>query len=609
MLKKTLLGAAVASALFANFANAGSMSIPVGQSLSNPSVVQNSPGDIDQYAPGQANYKPGVSVELGANYGSRAANITLAQEIFGNESEDTSFDLPDLDYVIDPAKAVNAAVGHTIKLTIDRTVARFANQVSENQIKIGDLNPGEGFSLTAKPGDNVFSLTLTDAGVTELKKASAAEPQHGTVHFWFRAVGSKSGSSAKVDHMRAPLQGDASFVAQSFNPTVSLQNAPLNERRFNVTVSAQFDTTTGANALSSSNNDSAAPFMVFTSLPAVYWDVMNTNTWGSYQVLNSLNLANQDKTFDPNTAAQTGATDPANYGSNYQRLGSVRLGVNIDVLNEDGRNVFGFNGSDEIKSYISGNFTGVQSIGLVNGKCSDYAAGTTAAAYRWDDKSIASSIGKDGLSKLAINLRNEDINQTYNICAVASGTVPMASQQTFAVGPLRVDFGNVRYVDRVINGAQIDHFWKSSCVASLFNLPAEKNQDAFFIRLTNTSDDGRSGKVRGVLYDQNGTRYPTTGSAYLTDSNGKSILKAHDTGIYSVAEVASAFGVDGKDWNGVNGRARLVLEGEFPTCEALGLIRTPNGTLVNMTSTTQGNFNGSSGPSTTINHEAGNNRN
>ncbi|MNG28736.1 hypothetical protein D3C84_1140380 [compost metagenome] len=67
--------------------------------------------------------------------------------------------------------------------------------------------------------------------------------------------------------------------------------------------------------------------------------------------------------------------------------------------------------------------------------------------------------------------------------------------------------------------------------------------------------------------------------------------------------------MNGSDWNGVGGRARLVLEGEFPTCEALGLIRTPNGTLVNMTSTTQGNFNGDSGPSTVTNHKAGNNRN
>ncbi|MBO3274590.1 hypothetical protein [Pseudomonas schmalbachii] len=608
MLKKTVLGAAIASIMFAGVANAGVVSIIVGPS-SNPSVTQNSPGDVNQYAPGEANYIAGVSVETGANYGSRAANITIAQEIFGNLSETTQFDLPDLDYAIDPAKAVNAAVGHTIKLTLDRTVAQFANQVSANQIRIGTLPAGTGFAITSGVGVNTLSLTLDAAGAAEIASATSANPEHGVVHFLFRTVGSASAAPAKIDHLRAPLQGDATFVAQSFNPQVNLLNDPLNERRFQVTVSAQLDTTTGANALNSINNDSASPFIVFTSLPAVYWDVMNTNNWGSYQVLNSLNLANQDKTFDPNVVAQAGASDPANYGSNFQRLGAVRLGVNTDVLNEDGRNVFGFNGSDQISSYISGNFSGIASIALVNGNCSSYAAGSTTAAYSWDAATIASKTGTDGIAKLPISLQNADVNQTYNICAVASGTAAMAAQQTFAVGPLRVDFGNVRYVDRVINGAQIDHFWKSSCVASLFNLPAANNQDAFFVRLTNTSDDGRNGKVRGVLYDQNGKRYPATGSAYITDSSGKTLLKAHETGVYSVKEVAAAFGVNGDDWNGVGGRARLVMEGEFPTCEALGLIRTPNGTLVNMTSTTQGNFNGDSGPSSTINHEAGNNRN
>ncbi|MBN0063699.1 hypothetical protein JTL66_36415, partial [Pseudomonas aeruginosa] len=93
-------------------------------------------------------------------------------------------------------------------------------------------------------------------------------------------------------------------------------------------------------------------------------------------------------------------------------------------------------------------------------------------------------------------------------------------------------FENVRYVDRTIAGNRLDEFWKNSCVASLFNLPGSNVSDQFFIRLTNTSDDGRDGKVRVVLFDQNGKRYPATGSTYLTDSSGKTALKAHETGVY-----------------------------------------------------------------------------
>ncbi|MBN0371897.1 hypothetical protein JTM65_34390, partial [Pseudomonas aeruginosa] len=128
---------------------------------------------------------------------------------------------------------------------------------------------------------------------------------------------------------------------------------------------------------------------------------------------------------------------------------------------------------------------------------------------------------------LPVSFDNSNINQTYNVCVKASGTVPMQALQRFDVGDLKVDFENVRYVDRTIAGNRLDEFWKNSCVASLFNLPGSNVSDQFFIRLTNTSDDGRDGKVRGVLFDQNGKRYPATGSTYLTDSSGKTALKAH----------------------------------------------------------------------------------
>ncbi|MGV8604525.1 hypothetical protein, partial [Pseudomonas aeruginosa] len=49
-------------------------------------------------------------------------------------------------------------------------------------------------------------------------------------------------------------------------------------------------------------------------------------------------------------------------------------------------------------------------------------------------------------------------------------------------------------------------------------------------------------------------------------------------------------------------------EVEFPTCYALGLIRSSNGTITFMTSTTQGNFN-EYVSSTSENHKAGNSRN
>ncbi len=601
MLKRTLLSAAVASALFAGVANAAG----VVAIATSPTLEANSPGATEQYGPGQANYVVGKSVENGANLDSKAANITLAQEIFGNKSEETTFDLPSVTYTIDPVKAGNAAAGHTIKLTLGRTVVRFAKAVTANQIKIGALAAGSGFVITSGTGatDNTLELRLDQAGADMIKQTATGG---NVVFFNFREPSSQDSQPAKVTNMRAPLQGDATFVAGSWNPKVSLQNDPLNELRFQVTVSAQFDTTTGADAGNPANNDSAPPLTIFTSLPAVYWDVLNTNQYGQNRVLHPLNLNNQDRSFD--TTVSVGGDNADYYGANYARLGAVRLGINTDVLNEAGRTVFGFAGGDKVTSTLSGNFNGISDIGLTTGNCSAFAANPGSAAKLWNSAAIEGVVDAQGNGTLPVSFDNSNINQTYNVCVKASGTVPMQALQRFDVGDLKVDFENVRYVDRTIAGNRLDEFWKNSCVASLFNLPGSNVSDQFFIRLTNTSDDGRDGKVRGVLFDQNGKRYPATGSTYLTDSSGKTALKAHETGVYTVTEVAKAFGIDGTNWNGANGRARLVLEGEFPTCEALGLIRSANGTITNMTSTTQGNFN-EDGSSTSENHKAGNNRN
>jgi hypothetical protein len=597
MLKRTLLGAAVASALLNSAVSvAGQLAI-----AQDPTVELNSPGAQDQYAPSHTYYKPGLSVESGAGMESAAANITLAQEIFGNKSEETTFELPSIHYSINPAKAAKAKSGHTIKLTLGRTVARFAKAVTPNQVQIAGLPAGEGFTITTGTGatDNVLELRLNPEG------AKAIAEKQG-VTFYFRTPSNLDNSPAKVVNLRAPLQGDASFVAGAWNPKVGLLDDPLNELRFAVTVSAQFDTTTGPNRGDAADNDSAQPLTIFTSLPAVYWDVLNTNQYGQNRVLHPLDLNNQDRTFDTSVAG-SGANE-AFYGSNYARLGAVRLGINKDVLNEGGRTVFGFAGGDKVTSTLSGNFKGISNVGLTTQTCEEFATAPGTSAKHWDAAAIRAATDGQGSTTLKVQFDNANVNQVYNVCVKSSGTAPMQALQHFDVGDLKVDFENIRYVDRTIPGNRLDEFWKNSCVASLFNLPSASVSDQFFIRLTNTSDDGRDGKVRGVLYDQNGKRYPATGSSYLTDSAGKTSLKAHETGVYTVAEVASAFGVDGANWNGVNGRARLVLEGEFPTCEALGLIRSANGTITNMTSTSQGNFN-EDGSSTSENHKAGNNRN
>ena len=600
-MRKTILSAAIASMVFAGGANAGVISIASGQG--GVGVIKNSPGVVDQYAPGQGNYKSGASLGSGAGYTSRAANMTIAQEVFGRNAERVELVLPDVEYQLDAAKAKHIRAGHAIRVTLDRSGGRFANGVTANQIQIGTLAPGKGFVVEGSVGTSTLSLTLDELGALELAKGSA---ESSIVRFNFRTPNTSSRQSTSVNDLSNALRGDSTFLGQS---DIGIAGGELSDDRpFHVTLSALLDTTVGPNAGSAQNNDSTQPLMIFTSLPAVYWDVLNVNKYGQNRVLYPLN--DSDRKFDTSASANPEVRDNSNYGDSYARLGSVRLGVNQDVLNawREGERRFFIETSDQLSTYIAGNFSGIKSVALTTSSCREYKEGVAGAAHVWQGKELVGKPEADGVTQLWFGLSNNDANKVYNICAVADGVTPMAAQQNFAVGNLIVNFTNYNYVDRVLPGGKLDHFWRNSCVASLFNLPNSSNSDIFYIRLTNTSNDGRSGGVRGVLYDENGKRYPAKGSASLVDQSGKTMLRAHETGIYTVRQVASAFGVDGANWNGANGRARLVLEGDFPSCEALGLLRMANGTLVNMTATTQGNFNGD-GPSTTVGHNAGNNRN
>lgn len=590
MLKKTLLSVAVASAMLSGVATAGELFI-------DPDPT-NSPGVTAQYNPGEINYKEGVSLESGATYASTAANITFAQEIFGSRSEETSFDIPNLRYEIDPIRAASIVEGATIKLTFDRTTVVFQNAVASNQIRLGGMPAGQGFTITSNAGsgsDNNFEIRVDDVGALHLNS-------NPVVHFDFRTLKPDTLLPAKATRLRGTLQGDSSFLSQSITPIVPLVENPPTERSFQVTVTVQVDNTSGPTG-STAGNDSALPLIIYTSLPAVWWDVWATNNG---RVNHPIDLVNQDLTFDVNT----GTVDANRYGVNYAQLGRIRLGINPDTLNEMGQTVFGLSGSDQVTTAVTGNFSGLARLGLVpegTSTCANYATNSSVAAHEFVID--AANLDADGNGRLAVALDNADVNKVYNVCVVSDGVNAMKANYQFAVEPLKVNFGNLRYVDRLIPGGNLDSFWKNSCVASLFNLPSSSVADQFFIRLTNTSDNGRDGRVRGVLYTQDGTRYPAVGSAYIADQDGKSVLKPHETGIYTAAQVAQAFGVDTSNWNGVGGRARLVLEGEFPVCEALGLIRASNGILTNMTATTQGNHNSDEGPSSTVNHRGGNNRN
>ena len=92
--------------------------------------------------------------------------------------------------------------GHTIKLTLGRTVVRFAKAVTANQIKIGALVAGSGFVITSGTGatDNTLELRLDQAGADMIKQTATGG---NVVFFNFREPSSQDSQPAKVTNMRA----------------------------------------------------------------------------------------------------------------------------------------------------------------------------------------------------------------------------------------------------------------------------------------------------------------------------------------------------------------------------------------------------------------------
>jgi hypothetical protein len=122
-----------------------------------------------------------------------------------------------------------------------------------------------------------------------------------------------------------------------------------------------------------------------------------------------------------------------------------------------------------------------------------------------------------------------------------------------------------------VNVGTLSTLEKNGTSKAVYNIPAGDGVtgDQAFVRITNTSS--LAGKIYGRLYKQDGT---LVGSATLSDS-----LAAHETLVLSGQDLVDLFG----SWT--PGRARLVVEGEIPSMEVLGLIRTPAGVLTNMSPT------------------------
>jgi hypothetical protein len=207
-------------------------------------------------------------------------------------------------------------------------------------------------------------------------------------------------------------------------------------------------------------------------------------------------------------------------------------------------------------------------------------------------------IDADGVATMNISGNTTTLTTSYNLCYAANGDdkIPEASE---IKATWTVDFFNSRYDNRELTSVTYGPLKRNGCIASFFNVPGVGENDTAFIRLTNTSSTNE-GPVIATLYAQDG-------SVIVEDKEISGTLEQHATQVYttlgasttnahgqSILSIAEALDIDGNAAE-YKGRARLVLKGAFDTCEGLGMLRTGEGSLFNLTATTQGNGEGEGG--------------
>ena len=345
-----------------------------------------------------------------------------------------------------------------------------------------------------------------------------------------------------------------------------------------------------------------APLTIFGSMAP--FDLVATPN--DFTATTRINVGNAEKTFtDANGVATTfedgrNDFDPAG-DVNRISLGTLQLrlnpaaptftGITGNVRKENGDD-FDFQGGDSHQLSFS---VGSGSLQVGSSVFLSALADCSTNAFPVNVISAAETTSFD----LAVSGTTTQLTSTYQVCystltGANATTIPEVGQIS---ATWNVDFFNARYDNIAETAGNFGDLERNGCIASFFNVPAAGNADVAFIRLTNTSSTN-AGDIRGTLYAQDGTVLGAdvtiapdlaTSATQVFSTEGANRTTAAGQ---EIIDIETAFGVDGAaDYKG---RARLVLKGAFDTCEGLGLIRTGEGSLFNMTATTQGNEAGGS---------------
>jgi hypothetical protein len=256
-----------------------------------------------------------------------------------------------------------------------------------------------------------------------------------------------------------------------------------------------------------------------------------------------------------------------------------RTMYNGDVVKDEDGQDFTFNANDTVTvvANTGTNWNGYSSVFLRMGTGSSCTGGGS-------DYPGVFNVGKTTATINLTGVPISDLESGFTFCG-RSGAGTLSTTPSISLD-MTVTYFDPRYTISE-DVEQYGPVERNGCQVTLFNVPHPQAGDKAYIRLTNISDTV-GGEVSASIWTQGGTQIDA-------DSLLVSNLPAHATAVLTSDTSASGgvypavvyLGDSMTTYDSVtSGRHRIEVEGAFPACEAMGLIRTPAGVLTNMTSTT-----------------------
>lgn len=500
-----------------------------------------------------------------------ASEVVLANEVFGTGSEETLVAVPSTTFQVaaTPGNILDTQV-YTVKLTLNKG-AVFGEDLSSL-----DKWEDAGVVLSFETDTSVIQVGGVGAGNTVLNAdiASITVDQGGaigdnTVTFKITADADHQFEEVVVSQFR--VKGLTSALARGVaNPTVSL--------------GAEFRNVTTA------ATDTAPALVVFRSQDGVELSTTQVTNYDDATVglRARIDVADTELSFTGSLGANTGTgaaqdfdeTDNAafvNLGNLFVNRTAVEAAWGGGLAKKENGDDFDFNGSDEI--FVTINSTQVLDaydvVYLRPGAASVCDATVTGA-----DFDVNPAAGATGAEIDLSGQTTAQLEAGYRVCAIASGDIAIPESSFSAA--LNVDYFNPRYTNSE-DTLQYGAILRNGCQITLFNLPHVNAADDAFLRITNVSE--KPGAIRVSVWPENGGETTIDTNTVVVDT-----LAAHATAVlHTAADQTTGVYLGAKlpTYGAVtSGRHRIVIQGAFPACEGMGLIRTPAGVLTNMTSTT-----------------------